>query len=345
MLIFEVSEKSVVLETENSDNINIFAQFFIHPNQNRYKEIKTCLKKNALNKSISKIYLLNERIYTKEELGVSSNKIVQVNIKTRLTYADVFKYINDNSIMGYNIFMNSDIFLDNTINNLQKTDIHLNKKMYALLRYECINLDRYEESKIFGPRADSQDTWIIHSNFNVKNNECKIFDFEFGKPGCDNKLIYLMKTLGYGVINEPDFIKTYHLHNTPIRKYTQKDAIGEPYGQIIPLKYLKTKIILNEKYFNEDYNIYKGNQKLFDYISKKTYNNENFVIPRVAGIEMNYAGFIPLLALSDKPQQTQILKYLKNHITTMKKNAGVMLSSMTSIKQYSIMYLDCFNNC
>lgn len=218
MLIFEVSEESVVLQTENCDNINIFMQYFIHPNQNRHKEIRTCLIKNVLNKSISKIYLLNERIYMKEELGIDSNKIVQVNIKNRLKYADVFRYINEHSIKGYNIFMNSDIFLDETINNLQKTDIHLNKKMYALLRYECINLDKYKESKLFGPRADSQDTWIIHSNFNVTNEECKIFNFEFGKPGCDNKLIYLMKTLGYNVLNEPDFIRTYHLHNTQIRK-------------------------------------------------------------------------------------------------------------------------------
>ena len=75
MLIFEVSEESVVLQTENYDNINIFMQFFIHPNQNRHKEIRTCLIKNVLNKSISKIYLLNERIYTKEELGIDSNKI------------------------------------------------------------------------------------------------------------------------------------------------------------------------------------------------------------------------------------------------------------------------------
>jgi len=345
MKIFEVSEESTVLQTENCDNINIFMQYFIHPNQNRHKEIRTCLIKNVLNKLISKIYLLNERIYKKEELGIDSNKIVQVNIKNRLKYADVFRYINDNSIEGYNIFMNSDIFLDETINNLQKTNIHLNKKMYALLRYECINLDKYKESKLFGPRADSQDTWIIHSNFNVTNEECKIFNFEFGKPGCDNKLIYLMKTLGYNVLNEPDFIRTYHLHNTQIRNYTQKDIISEPYGFIIPLKYLKTQMIYNEHFFIEDYNIYKGNEKLFHYLSTKIDKNENFVIPRVAGVEMNYAGFIPLLELSDKNRQNQILQYLKNNIVTMKKNAGINLTSMNSIKKYSEMYLDCFNNC
>ena len=344
-MIFDVSEESVVLQTENCDNINIFIQFFIHPNQNRHKEIRTCLIKNVLNKSISKIYLLNERIYTKEELGIDSTKIVQVDIKNRLKYADVFKYINEHSIKGYNIFMNSDIFLDETINNLQKTDIHLNKKMYALLRYECVNLDKYKESKLFGPRADSQDTWIIHSNFNITNEECKIFNFEFGKPGCDNKLIYLMKTLGYTVLNEPDFIRTYHLHNTQIRNYTQKDRINEPYGYIIPLKYFKTQMIYNEHFFNEDYNIYKGNEKLFHYLSNKIDKNENFVIPRVAGVEMNYAGFIPLLELSDKNQQNQILQYLKNNIVTMKKNAGINLTSMHSIKKYSEMYLDCFNNC
>ena len=136
MIIYSVSDSTNIQETENVDNINIFCQFFIHSNKERQNEILKCLKLNVENKYITNIYLLNERIYSEEELDVSSNKIVQVDIKNRLKFKDVFDYINDNNIQGYNVIINSDIFFDETIKGLFKSDIHLNKKMYALLRYE-----------------------------------------------------------------------------------------------------------------------------------------------------------------------------------------------------------------
>ena len=59
--------------------------------------------------------------------------------------------------------INSDIFLDYTIERLRYSDIHLYKKMLALLRYEY-NPMNISESKLFGPRFDSQDTWIFIPN-------------------------------------------------------------------------------------------------------------------------------------------------------------------------------------
>ena len=52
------------------------------------------------------------------------------------------------------------------------------------------------------PRFDSQDVWIFHSTNSIEENQEKAFSFEFGKPGCDNKIIYLMKILGYEIYNE-----------------------------------------------------------------------------------------------------------------------------------------------
>ena len=95
--------------------------------------------------------------------------------------------------------------------------------MFALLRYEY-NQDDINKSLIFGPRFDSQDTWIFHSNFIPKKDEEKVFNFEFGKPGCDNKFIYLLNILGYEVLNDPGLIKTYHVHTTELRDYTKEEA-------------------------------------------------------------------------------------------------------------------------
>ena len=40
-----------------------------------------------------------------------------------------------------------------------------NKQLLAQLRFDYTN-KQLGKCKLFGPRADSQDTWIWHSNFN-----------------------------------------------------------------------------------------------------------------------------------------------------------------------------------
>ena len=60
------------------DPIYLIYQFFVHKDVNRHREIQLALKMNVQNPLISKIYLLNERIYTKDELGLESKKIKQI---------------------------------------------------------------------------------------------------------------------------------------------------------------------------------------------------------------------------------------------------------------------------
>ena len=62
---------------------------------------------------------------------------------------------------------NSDIFFDNSISNLHNTDLDNCQKMISLLRWEYRGEENLDECKIFGPRWDSQDTWIFHSNLKV----------------------------------------------------------------------------------------------------------------------------------------------------------------------------------
>ena len=120
-MIYTLESAIPILKNEygnKKDKINIFCQFFIHPNKERYNEILFCLHKNVQNPHIDKIYLLNERIYTSEELGVIvSNKIIQVDINKRLSYTDVFNYVDNNNVNGFFCIINSDIFLTKPYNN------------------------------------------------------------------------------------------------------------------------------------------------------------------------------------------------------------------------------------
>lgn len=343
-------EKSKNLELNNevicNDEINLFYQFFIHKNNNRYKEIKQCLKKNINNKFISKIYLLNERIYSDKELGIKSKKVIQVNIKNRLKYSDIYDFVDKNNIKGYIIYCNSDIFFDNSIIKLKYSNLHKEKFFLALLRYEFVKTKNNKEiGKIFGPRTDSQDTWIYHSNFNLEPQFRKSVNFMLGMPGCDNKITYLMKIFGYNIINCPSIIKTYHLHKTQIRNYTKKDIIPYPYLYIEPYSFnssLQYEIIKKKLLNNFNSHTFNDNNKLYNFIKNKINNNKHFFIPQYSGIETYLSIFTHIFYL--KKDETNLKLLLEKNKLTMKNNRGILLRNTNDLVKYSNLYINVFLN-
>ena len=340
------------------DEIHLFTQFFIHKKHQRNKEINVCLNNNANNPHINKIHLLNERMYTHQELNVANNhqKIKQENIGQRITFKHIIQYIRTQNIKGYFIFSNMDIFFDDTLKNVKKSTIHEQKKMFALLRYEY-NDTNPTQSNIFGPRFDSQDTWIFHSNHFIQSHQEKIMNIPFGQPGCDNKIVYLMNVLGFEVINDPHFIKTYHYHKETTRNYTIKGIIGEPWGFAVPchcdLLRLPTSLGVNlfQVYQHtrgfKDVN-FNDNKTIHDYIKNKISENKHFIIPRVSVIENNLAVFARMLKKNNNLISTnvqQIIPEIHKMIPEIKNNAGIQLSGLQSIIKYSDMYLSAFENC
>ena len=346
------SKKLIINNKVNDDDVHIFNQFFIPSTDERYDEIKYCLKQNVENDDIDYIHLLCERIYTDEELGIQSNKIIQTNIGKRLTFQDVFQYIRTNDITGYLILLNSDIFFfSETINNLKRSNFHTHKLFGAILRYDYNSKD-ISKSKIFGPRFDSQDTWILHSNFNIPEFSEKTFDFEFGKPGCDNKLIYLMSILGYDILNDPKHIKTLHFHESKIRSYTIKDTVPLPWGVICPYSYeidtLPNSLGVGIQQFsvwskNFTTLMLEDNKYLSNYISDKIQSGKNFIIPRIAGIENNAAVFQRIINENPHKDVTSLKQYIQRISYTMKNNAGIQLSNTADL--YSNLYLSAFEKC
>jgi hypothetical protein len=391
MINIEVSKHATFtplngLPTHPTDNeVHVFTQFFIHPTSSqRNKEMKYCLYENYLNPHITKIHLLNERIYSNEELygnnstrieNAPSGKVVQVNINKRLTFKDVFHYIRKNGIYGYCVFTNADIFFDRTIHNVLFTSISQKRQAFALLRYEYKGQPDLTKSLIFGPRFDSQDTWIVHfskntsetnetgtsppNTFYVKENQEKAFDFEFGRPGCDNKFAYLLNVFGCEIINDPRFIKTYHYHIETTRDYTTKDRVLQPYSLTYPAGFnpytTPVSFGVNIKSVIESTNGFQqirfdDNELLYNYITKKLEKNEKFIIPRISGHENNFAFFGKVIqqniANGIQPViPNEIQSYFQQTIPIMKRNAGIRLSNLDSIIKYSNQYLRAFENC
>jgi len=235
--------KDVYKDDINDKPIFMINQFFIHKDEKRYQEMKFCLQKNVDNNHIEKIYLLNERIYSDEELGVKNNKIIQIDIKKRLTFEKAFDFARGLE-ESYCIICNSDIFLDQTVKNLQRGSLAKIPSLQALLRYEYNEELPLENAKIFGPRADSQDTWIIYNTY-LKNVELSNMNFPMGQGGCDNAITERFYRMGFTIYNEPDMIKTYHYHTEEgTRKWYNEKKVPMPYYYPYPII---DRILKNEK--------------------------------------------------------------------------------------------------
>jgi hypothetical protein len=63
-------------ENYNNDDVYLITQFYIPSNdEKRYNEIKTCFRRNLESSFFKKIFLVNEREYTKEELGINDKEM------------------------------------------------------------------------------------------------------------------------------------------------------------------------------------------------------------------------------------------------------------------------------
>ena len=373
MKILQFSEK---LQTQarakgkpvEGDPIHMFTQFFIPSTAERLTEIQFCLRANLLNPAVTVVHLLNERTYTPVEMGTSElsvehqAKLCQSVLGRRLTFRDVFAYARANITRGFLVLANSDIFVDRTIERLWTSTLATRQSALALLRFEyagaravgAVDLEQTRTAKLFGPRFDSQDTWIFHSNFTVAEKDEAVFDFAFGRPGCDNKIVYLLTVLGYVVVNDPTAIRTYHVHANETRQaYTAEGGVlPVPFGLLVPFGYPADKMAPSmgvnlvelaprTKQFSEIR--FEDNLLLHDYIAKKLGRDQRFIVPRIAGIENNFAVFGRICKETGRVDPN-IGSYFNRTQAAMKNNAGIHITSMDSITRYSDMYMRALDN-
>lgn len=222
------------------NEIWIFTQFFKHKDTKRFQEIKECLRQNCQNINIDRIVLINEKDYSDEFKQIPcSNKIQQIISQKRLTYADFLKYVSEKVPTNvFTILCNADIFFKESLLDLYK--INMNDKMLALLRWD---VGPTGEAKLFGPRADSQDTWIFLSDsIKSRNWNYNIFNFQLGQPGCDNAFAGHILRQRFLISNPAVSFKTFHIHNTNIRNYNKQDYIrAELYINLAPSYIIDSK--------------------------------------------------------------------------------------------------------
>ena len=221
--------KPVTLEicktSEAPEPLVLIQQYYKPRELVRAAEIDKCLKKNLENPLIDKIYLLSESANYKLP---KSDKLVLIVKKERITYANCIELIQKQIGKGHIVaFANADIYLDLSWVNLWTTDIH--DTVLALLRWEEEGTSGQPE--LYGPRSDSQDTWVIHSDSVLERSwppQLTPFQIPFGVAGCDNAILVEFLRQKFKIVNPALSLRTMHVHKSQIRTYDPKDILDRP---------------------------------------------------------------------------------------------------------------------
>jgi len=199
----------------------LIQQYFKHSTNRRTREVNACLEKNIACPLIDHILLLNETEYPDMP---KSPKIQITRIGHRLTYYDVFVAAKNIPSGDFVMFANSDIWFNESLSYLWQIQLKERRMFLALLRWED---PPNATPQLFGPRPDSQDSWILARD-SIDFEPDIEFGFPFGKSGCDNAIALIMMRKKFLIVNPAYSIRTFHVHASNIRNYDPKDVLYRP---------------------------------------------------------------------------------------------------------------------
>ena len=200
----------------------LIQQYYNANNSIRQDELYKCLKNNLESPYIDTILLFVES----KNITLPPDpykKLVTIPLKTRITYSNCIEAIQSRLGPGYIVvFANADIYLDDSWKSVWSVNLH--DTFLALLRWE--EGDDNNPHTIFGPRADSQDTWVIHSD-SVMDRKWSLnnLNIPFGQAGCDNAICIEFLRHKFKIVNPSWSLKTIHVHKSEIRNYDPKNIV------------------------------------------------------------------------------------------------------------------------
>lgn len=192
--------------------LHLYTPYYLSEDFTRQKELDACLKKNLAVEAIDRIFLLVDDGHIPP---VTSDKLTIIHTKGRPNYAQWIDMTRQNSGNAISILCNSDIYFDETAQDLQSVFQASDHAFVALTRYEIVG-----ETISMHPNPHwSQDVWAIDGAVTIPDGLLKKLDIPLGVPRCDNKIAYLFSLFGYDIFNPCKFVRTYHLHETQLRSY------------------------------------------------------------------------------------------------------------------------------
>lgn len=215
--------------------IHLLIDYYISSMKERQEELDFCYLDNIDNPGFDQIH-----VFYSDPPPRVNDKVISIPLTKRLNYADYFEYAKNNIPQDDIIVLsNSDIYFDDTVAKVASFD--LDKNILALTRWSSNGGDdgnRLENGiiKFYSNHVCSQDVWVWKNPLsNFEKVDC---NFTLGVLGCDNKIAYSFKEMGYDPINPCLDIVTYHYHQTGDASRTYERVwLPPPYRNVPAVTY------------------------------------------------------------------------------------------------------------
>lgn len=231
---YELKQNNI---SKQSNGFNLLIEYYKVNDEERNKEILTCLKKNLDNSLIKNIIVFLEKDVPFPIVNPKITKVITLN---RMKYSDFLSWSNDNIDNDICIISNNDIYFDST---LSKISIDLTGKFACLTRYD---VDKHGNKKFYNNKRSS-DVWIYKTPVPIFGN------FYLGIPHCDGRIMWEAEKIGKLEITNPSLgIISYHLHNEENR--TWRWGLDYIIGEVYDLDFTHDITIPSKKI--ESYNSY-----------------------------------------------------------------------------------------
>ena len=166
----------------------------------RKNELDVCFRKNCDCAAIDRIVALAQSTpaHRKE---LDHPKVTWVDVEKRPTYQTFFQEINARTTSPYdiNLFGNSDLYYDDSLNELKAVD--LEGVCLALARWDV----QPDGSSVCRTCNNGQDTWVFQGRVRPVGGG----DFNLGIFGCDNRIAWDLRHADYRVLNPAFTIKSH----------------------------------------------------------------------------------------------------------------------------------------
>ncbi len=213
--------------------MNLLVGFYNDATPARTEEFIECLRRNAANTHIDQITVFIEDRTSAAEVetrypALKQPKMHLIPTGRRLTFKELFEYANRHLTSACVVVANADIYFDETLSLLEEES--LSGRMFCLSRWEEAPDGRLRHFDA----PYSQDAWIFEPPLPQFRS-----DFFLGTPGCENRLAYEAERGGLIVSNPSRSVRARHLHNSGIRRYSQRERLNGPM-RLLPTSFLES---------------------------------------------------------------------------------------------------------
>lgn len=212
--------------------VHLISQWYNDSNSERFQENLQAVCTNCQNSYVSKYFLFsNENIDLQSECHYGAKIEIIINDEhSRISMDKIFEFASQSQFIGeIFIFLNLDIFFDESLAGLIRDSWLDYSRSYFLSRYETVEKEN-SVTQCSEEYIGSHDSIVFRSPLpKLLINRCQ---YQLGSWGIENRIMWEFNYFGIQVRNPCKSIRSWHLHNSKIKNDWMPKVNNDQYSSV-----------------------------------------------------------------------------------------------------------------